>query len=224
MWCFVSFFPRRSKGKICQLLLRVSLRADPVGPRESPAQPKLRSAGQQQRQKRVLPVGYGIIIKWRGTHLANEHPLALFLWTLFSISLFWVRSFYPTFQSGKQQATLQRDMRGFSNPENLCLFFILLFSYSKMSENNPTQHICWIYTLSQSKLTSPHHLIFSFLSSLRAVRAVSQEYPVGNSGGWLSCCVKSSPNEKHGFKSPVLFSSLVVIWLGTSHPCDYSFS
>lgn len=164
MWCFVFFFLRRSERKIYQLLLRVSLWAKPMGPHESPVQPKLCSAGQQQRQKRLPPVGYGIIIKWRGTRLADEHPLALFLSTLFSVSLFfWIRSFYSTFQSWKQQVSLQRDMRGFSNPENLCLFFILLFSYSKMSQNNLTQLIFWIYTLSQPKLTSPYHLGF-FLS------------------------------------------------------------
>lgn len=151
MWCFVFFFLRRSERKICQLLLRVSLRAKPMGPHESPVQPKLCSAGQQQRQKRLPPLGYGIIIKWS------------ILW-LFSISLFfWIRSFYPTFQSGKHQVSLQRDMRGFSNPENLCLFFSLLFSYSKIIQNNLTQLICWIYTLSQPKLTSPYHLGF-FLS------------------------------------------------------------
>lgn len=144
----------------------VSLWADSVGSHKSPKQPKLCSAGSS---KRVLPVGCGIIIRWRGTHLANEHPVALFLWTWFSVSLFfWIRSFYHAFQIGKQQVSLQR---GFSSPENLCLFFILLFSSSKISENNLTCLICWIYTLLLHKLISPHHLLF--LSSLRAVGAVS---------------------------------------------------
>lgn len=153
-----ALFPS-SRGKIHRPLPRVSPRAA-AAPRGSNAR---------------VPVGCGIIMKCRGTRSANDHPVALFLWTVFSISLFsWIRSFYPTFRSGKQQVSLQRDTAEFSNPENLGLFFIFLFSCSRMSENKLTQLIHWIYTLSQCKLTSPSSAFF-FPVITQSSRAVSQD-------------------------------------------------
>lgn len=147
------------EGKIHRPLPRVSPRAA-AAPRGSNAR---------------VPVGCGIIMKCRGTRSANDHPVALFLWAVFSISLFsWIRSFYPTFRSGKQQVSLQRDTAEFSNPENLGLFFIFLFSCSRMSENKLTQLIHWIYTLSQCKLTSPSSAFF-FPVIAQCSRAVSQD-------------------------------------------------
>lgn len=198
---------------LCFLLPEEKRGEDPASPPEGFTPSSRSSAWQQrqQRQQRALLVRCGVIVKCRGTCSANDHPGVLFLWTVFSIGLFsWIRSFYPTFWSGKQQVSLQRDMREFSNPENLCLFFMLLFSCSKMSENSLTQLIHWIYTLSHCKLTSPSSAFF-FPVITQNIRAVSQD---GNGA------VKSGPNVKHGFKVQCFFSFSVVIWLGTSHPCD----
>lgn len=121
-------------------------------------------------------------------------------------------------------------MRGFSNLENLCLFFILPFSCSKMNECSPSQLLFWIRTLSQCKLTSPTTCCFFFkfifcCHSERLRQLLRSTLLLVFDCGlivllWEVCflCLKC------GFKHPMLFSSWVVIWLCTSHSRSYSFS
>lgn len=94
VWSFGSLFLRR-EGRC----------ASSSCPPESPVQLELCWPGQQAQPAAGFPRIWHYL-KWRWTHLANEHPLPLFLWALFSIGLFFlIRSLCPIVQSGKLAET-----------------------------------------------------------------------------------------------------------------------